>query len=285
MTMVHNLLLAFSETDPFSRKVFEKLVQVRPLRKLAQLGSVEIYEMSEGAKVLYDRSNDLPFIDYLDRIRQDVHAVSEVEYVICISRHEMRNPRPLLTVHTSGNWAKAEYGGVDEKVSKANARLNCNILRVIKKLAEEQKLLEKYGISLEATHHGPSLDIFVTFVEVGSTINEWLDDKCHRMFLDLIEYIVSNFGKLLQGSSKVYAVVGDLHYSTLVEHVLNSEYDIGHIIPKYVRPSRKSIVDSIERTYPRPDGVIIHWKSVDKETRELVSSVVKDLGLELVKRK
>lgn len=283
--MIDKLLIAFSETDPFSKKVFEKFVQEKNLRKLAQIRNVEIYETSEGVKILYDKNNDLPFIDYLEELRKEVNQISTIEYVICVSRHEMKNPRPLLTVHTSGNWAKAEYGGIDEKVSKANARLNCNILRFLKKLAEERNILENYGISLEATHHGPSLDMFVTFVEVGSTMEEWLDEKCHKLFVDLVNYIIENFESLLQGSSKVYSVVGDLHYSTLVNHVLNNEYDVGHIVPKYVKPSRKNIVDSIERTFPRPDGVIIHWKSVDKETRELVTSIVTEFGLELIKRK
>ncbi len=279
------LLIAFSETDLFSKNVFQKFSKTDKLRLVKDLQELTLYEL-ENVKILYDKVRDLPFIDYVQELKEKIPELSEVRYIICVSRHEMKNPRPLLTVHTSGNWLKAEYGGIDNKVSLCDARLNSNLIRLMHKLALDMKINEKYNVAMEATHHGPSVDMYVTFIEVGSTPSEWLDEKCHEVFIHLLSYIIEKFDTLLRNDGReIYVNIGDLHYLTITNHVLNGEYDVGHTIPKYVKPSLENVSDAIVRTGPEVNGVIIHWKSVDRDVRELVVKVCEERRLKIIKRK
>ncbi|NPA69247.1 MAG: hypothetical protein GXO26_00390 [Crenarchaeota archaeon] len=238
--------------------------------------------------VILLKDRDLPFIENSELCK--VLSIVNIENpkILFISRHEMsKNPRPMLTVHTSGNWGKAEYGGVDYEVSICNACLNSNIIRQLRKFAEERELLGEYEVVMEATHHGPSINYESCFIEVGSSEKEWNDERCVHLFIDLINDILTRFEDYLKKIGKITVSIGDLHYCTLMNHVFNLDIDLGHTIPKYVNISEKNVKDAITRTIPFPERVIIHWKSLKKEVRDLVLKVIEESykGVEVIKRK
>ncbi len=279
------IVLAFSRTDRFSYNVFKKImnniVQVR------DYGSLKLYRYRDLPAILLE-DRDLPFIENeeLSKILEFVNI--ENPKILFISRHEMsRNPRPMLTVHTSGNWGKAEYGGTDNKVSICNACLNSNIIRQLRKLAEERSILGEYEVVMEATHHGPSIDYESCFIEVGSSEREWNDERCINLFIDLIDDILTRFEDYLKKVGKVTVSIGDLHYCTLMNHIFSLEIDLGHTVPKYVNVTENCVKDAISRTVPFPERVIIHWKSLKKDVRDLVLRVLEEnyKGIEIVKRK
>ncbi len=280
------IVLFFSNVDKFSKNVFTSIKD--KLNSIEDSLTYSIYTYGD-TYVVYLKDIDLPLVDRetLEKIIQKIDTSRSLR-IIFISRHEMKNPKPLLTVHTSGNWSKAEYGGYDYEISISNACLNSNILRMLNKLAQENSLLDKYSISMEATHHGPSIDYESCFIEVGSTIEEWSDIRCIKIFQYLIEDIVQNYEKYLKKVGKISISIGDLHYCTLTNHVLSGEYDIGHTIPKYIENIiEKNIVDSILKTRPDVECVIIHWKSLKKDVREFVINIVKSRfpNIEIIKRK
>ncbi|NPB00506.1 MAG: hypothetical protein GXO10_03930 [Crenarchaeota archaeon] len=257
------------------------MIQVRDCNNL------KILKYRETPVILLE-NKDLPFIENAELLKALSIINIDNPKILFISRHEMlRNPRPMLTVHTSGNWNKAEYGGIDNEVSICNACLNSNIIRQLRKLAEERELVDEYEVVMEATHHGPSIDYESCFIEVGSSEREWNDERCINLFIDLIEDILARFKDYLKKIGKVTVSIGDLHYCTLMNHIFNLDIDLGHTIPKYVSITEKNVKDAITKTVPFPERVIIHWKSLKKEIRDLVLKVIDEnyKGVEVIKRK
>ena len=273
------LLLVFSKIDPFSDRVYREIAQ--DLKTVRELETATLYRYRDTVLVLYERQLDLPFTDYVNRLAQELG----IELVVYISRHEMKNPRPLITAHTPGNWENAEYGGKPEHVSISPAHVQSELIRALHRYAQELNLVGEYEVTLEATHHGPSLDHPAVFIEVGSTEKEWSDNRCIKLFRNIIGNIEDIVNRALKSTNKVVLSIGDLHYSTITSHVISNEYDVGHIIPKYVNISEKILLMSVNRTTPRPSEAIVHWKSIRKEIRELVTNVLSKLGLSIVKRK
>jgi len=277
------LVLAFSDTDRFSYNVYRKIE--RELNNVREFSNMRVSLYRETPVILI-RGKDLPFIEKEELDKALTCLSVKDPKIVFISRHEMRSPKPMLTVHTSGNWGRAEYGGVDNEVSICNACLNSNIIRYLKKLAEERELSTEYDVIMEATHHGPSIDYESCFVEVGSTEREWSDVRCINLFVDLIEAMIGGFNMFLRKIGKVTISIGDLHYCTLMNYVLNGEIDLGHTIPKYVEISEKNVRDAIVRTMPEIERVIVHWKSLKRDTRELVLKVLENYSnIEIIKRK
>ncbi len=274
----------FSDVDRFSHNVLKRIRQNMVF--IRDLSNIEVLKYRE-IPVIVIRDRDLPFIEEYELNKALRYLGAENSKIIFVSRHEMmKNPKPMLTVHTSGNWSKAEYGGKDNVVSICNACLNSNIIRSIRKLAEERELDKEYEIIMEATHHGPSIDYESCFVEVGSSEKEWNDPRCIELFVDLIEDLIYRTEHYIKQRGRISVSIGDLHYCTIMSHVFNNEIDLGHTIPKYINIIEKNVKDAIDRTVPKTERVIIHWKSLKREQRDLILKVLENYpGIEIVKRK
>jgi len=103
--------------------------------------------------------------------------------LIFASKHQSKDMRPILTVHSTGNVNEAKFGGAPKTLSYAAPQAVRSLLRSLKMLAEN----EEYEVTLECTHHGPSdLDIPSVFIEVGSNETQWLDDVAGRIVAEAI---------------------------------------------------------------------------------------------------
>lgn len=91
--------------------------------------------------------------------------------VLFLSRHASQQPRPVLTVHVTGNFGPADYGGTPGTLTPAVTPLMHALLRGLVRHAPPG-----YEVMYEATHHGPTLvPVPSCFVEIGSTEKEWHD--------------------------------------------------------------------------------------------------------------
>ena len=96
---------------------------------------------------------------------------TNADLIIFLSRHASVEPRPVLTVHVTGNYGPASYGGDPGTLTPAATSLMHAIMNNFFKYAPDG-----YAVTYEATHHGPtSLPVPSCFVEIGSTEKEWND--------------------------------------------------------------------------------------------------------------
>ncbi len=192
------------------------------------------------------------------------------ELVIVASSHKSVDGRPTLTCHTTGNWGKAELGGKDETLSVAPALYLREALLELKKQQETLKL--NYEVSLEATHHGPSLDAPIIFVEVGSSEKQWKDLKA----CSAVAAAINRVYKISPENIPVAIGFGGGHYcTTFTKRVLEGKIAFGHICPKHFCDSldKGPIKQAVEKTFPHPDFAVLEWKGLSAEQRQKLMAI------------
>jgi D-aminoacyl-tRNA deacylase len=120
-----------------------------------------------------EQGRSYEFIEVDERLihAEGIDKKTDADLVIFISRHYSVNPVPVLTVHITGNFGKAELGGTARTLAPAATAMMQATLRSLAKHCPEG-----YRVSYEVTHHGPTnLDLPSFFAEIGSTEKEWKD--------------------------------------------------------------------------------------------------------------
>ncbi|RQD83956.1 MAG: D-tyrosyl-tRNA(Tyr) deacylase [Methanocalculus sp. MSAO_Arc2] len=101
----------------------------------------------------------------------------DADRIIFLSRHTSKNPEPVLTVHVTGNFDEAAFGGRPNELSKADPAMMQAVLKNLIRYAPDG-----YRAGYEVTHHGPGdLTTPSFFVEIGSTEKEWHDPVAARV--------------------------------------------------------------------------------------------------------
>ncbi|WP_181391583.1 D-aminoacyl-tRNA deacylase [Methanospirillum lacunae] len=146
---------------------------------------------------------------------------TDADLIIFLSRHASKEPRSVLTVHVTGNFGNAVFGGNPGTLTPAATDMMHAILN---RLAKE--VPEGYEVTYEATHHGPtSLSIPSCFVEMGSTEREWKDRNAATAIARAVieaepEGVISLVG------------FGGTHYAQRqTEITLTTRGGFGHIMP------------------------------------------------------
>lgn len=197
--------------------------------------------------------------------------------IVFISRHSSASGTPTLSVHTPGNFATAELGGLPQTVSIAPATAMQTALKALKRYQEEISL--DYAVSYECTHHGPSLNVPTMFVELGSSERQWRDAQAAEAVAYAAIHAISNFSV-----SKGTAVlgIGGTHYNQrFTQMALGNEAVFSHMIPKYAMQhvTAELLAHCVERTLEKVDGAILDWKGIKSADKPQLLAALRDAGL------
>lgn len=227
--------------------------------------------------VMLTTNQEMIYYDDLDRAIERQTGIKP-EIIAFASRHSSKQKLPALTTHVTGNWGGALYGGKDE--SLAIAQPSAMKLALLK-MNELNDL--GWTVCYEATHHGPSeLDVPSFFIEIGSSEEEWVNDRAGEIVAETIIYVLENY----QNSKfKVAVGIGGGHYAPKqTKRALQTDLAFGHIAPKYAHPlSKELLLKAIERTAERVDAIYVDWKGSKGETRQMARAVAEELGLEFIR--
>lgn len=186
---------------------------------------------------------------------------------IFASKHVSRAGINSLTVHSIGNWAKAEAGGRDRTLVKAPAALMKKCLQLMSEKAENEEL--DYEVIQEATHHGPNLDKPAMFIEIGSSMERWADEKAGRT---VAETIVEAIKESSVGKIKTAVGAGGMHYAQNFRKImLNTETAVSHICPKHQLAvlDEAMLRQAMEQSEPKAELVILDWKGLGTEKERI----------------
>ncbi|NPA84619.1 MAG: D-tyrosyl-tRNA(Tyr) deacylase, partial [Crenarchaeota archaeon] len=176
----------------------------------AAKGAAEVLEREYGIKAL-ELPKDAPFCD-MSSVDSDV--------VVVLSRHSSEKRVKAFTVHHTGNFGEAKLGGEPRKLALAHPPLSCSILKALSSRAREG-----YEVTYEATHHGPTPDKAVVFVEIGSSEEEWRDPKNHEVLAGAVAS-----WRDFQCSGEPAVWIGGPHYAGRAsKRCLEGEACFGHI--------------------------------------------------------
>jgi D-aminoacyl-tRNA deacylase len=201
------------------------------------------------------------------------------QLLVFVSKHSSVSGIPTLSVHTPGNLAEAELGGLPRKVSISPASAMKDALLEMSRLREEMKL--DYEVSYECTHHGPSLDVPTMFAELGSSPKQWKDIKAGEAVAHSVMAAVSK-----RSSYRTALGIGGPHYNAKFTRIaLSTPTAFGHIIPKYaiLRVDAEIIKQCVERTMETVELVILDWKGIKGADKDRLIAALDKVGVPIEK--
>jgi len=201
------------------------------------------------------------------------------QLLVFISKHRSVSGLPTLSVHTPGNLAEAELGGIPRRVSVSPASAMRDALLEMATAKEEMGL--KYEVSYECTHHGPSLDVPTMFAELGSSPKQWRDQRAAEAVARAAMAAVSK-----ESSYVAVLGVGGPHYNAKFTRIaLSAPTAFGHIIPKYAvsKVDAAMVKQCVERTLEKVNSVIVDWKGIKGADKEGLIAILNEIGISIEK--
>ncbi|HUS77380.1 MAG TPA: D-aminoacyl-tRNA deacylase [Patescibacteria group bacterium] len=196
----------------------------------------------------------------------------DLNYYVVASRHWARSGKPSLTVHPTGNFGKAMYGGRNRELQ----RILANPMRdVFLELLEDPP--HGFEVSLEATHHSPTqFETPMFFAELGSGLSQWQDEEMGRYLAEAILKGVRRVGKV-----QVAIGFGGGHYCPTFT-VKERETAFGHMAAKYALDllTPDLIEQMVERTMDGVDRAVFD-KGLKGHQRKKVEVALKKLDVEI----
>ncbi len=191
----------------------------------------------------------------------NLEKINNYDFIIFASKHQSEKGGKTLSIHAPGNWGKAQFGGKDFEVCKTSALFQKQLFEKLKNVKEEFRL-DKYELTLEVTHHGPSINKPCVFVEIGPTETEWKDRKAGFVVAKAISQIIEDFKE--NPYNEVAIGIGGPHYCPNFNKIqINSNIAISHIIPQYVFPLTEEMVqNAIAGTDEDIDLFLVDWKGL-----------------------
>jgi D-aminoacyl-tRNA deacylase len=221
-------------------------------------------------------------VHYCEEDILEINKLPESDAYIFLSTHKSESKMPCLTSHFPGVFSNdTSFGGNAKELAYTYPSLQKIYMRTLNELKKDS--LEKYQVVIEATHHGPThFKKPVLFVEIGSSEEEWQEEapaeliaKTVKKTLELIK--VEKF-------TKIGIAFGGTHYpEKFTEVILNGEFAIGHIFPKYQSENMdESMFDQMVKKSKEAVGyVLIDWKGINNKSR--IVEWAKNKGFEVVK--
>ena len=191
-----------------------------------------------------------------ENIDKEINA----DYFIFATRHQSESKVKSLCVHVTGNFAKAEVGGKERELGWSMPSFMKTALNYL-----EKNKLKDFEVTMEVTHHGPYLAKPVMFLEIGSSEKEWGDKKAGELIAKTILEVVKSKKK-----SKSCIILGGGHYNqTAKKLMLNSEYAVGHICPKYQLENLdlELLKQMVERSDEKVELIVLDWKGLKQKEK------------------
>jgi len=211
------------------------------------------------------------------------------ELAIFISRHTSKTGEPTLTVHPIGNYGKAEFGGKSRTLVKSSPRIMTELLRIMKRNADQEKLYHK--VCFEVTHHGPYLSIPSLFIEVGSTEEEWNKKQPANVVAKTVLDLLKNYQyeKDTPDDIPVIVGVGGGHYAPrFTDVVLEKKAAFGHMIPRYQIEAGNVDDEMLEKALeetPNVSSAYLHRKSLKKSQIREYKEWFQSRGIKVISSK
>ena len=262
-----NFAIIVSKIDPAGLNIKERLLEMEEWQEAGEFHNYKVFQ-KDNIK-LYTVEKESIFNENIDK-------EIEADFFLFATKHQSKSGVRSLSVHTQGNWAKAEFGGEDRQLCMSPA---CYLKEAMKKLEELNNI--NYEVIQECTHHGPFLEKPTMFIEIGSTLEEW-NEK------DPAVIIAKTIFHLFTTSIPEYKTavgIGGLHHTpNFKKIILNSDIAIGHVCPKYMLEylDEELIKQAMEKTTPKAELVILDWKGLG-QFKEKVKEMTENYNVKKTK--
>ncbi|HIQ50764.1 MAG TPA: hypothetical protein EYH54_02220 [Nautiliaceae bacterium] len=185
----------------------------------------------------------------VDPNEKEIRIMNNYDLLIFLSYHKSEKKISSFCLHHTGNWNEA-WGGKEETLSYSLPFIMKGSFLYLKEFSD-------INVSLEVTHHGPTIDKPLLFLELS-------EDSYNEKRADLL---VETALRLKEEKGIVSFGVGGNHYCAKFNK-LEEEFAFGHIIPKYRTLKEETFVQAIEKNFPKKvELVLIDKKGTNSEMR------------------
>ncbi|MCX8174692.1 MAG: hypothetical protein N3E51_00600 [Candidatus Micrarchaeota archaeon] len=221
------------------------------------------------------RGTDFDMAEYSGEI-VTIEPAHKADYYIYASTHKSEAGQPCFTAHTPGNWGSAGLGGKERTL---NIAMPSRLKAAVQELAMLSRQSLGWQVSLEADHHGPTIEKPVMFVEIGSTREQWGMKKAGEIAARAIVAAVRN-----RRSWPAYVGFGGSHYAPKFSpKAVEGEEAFGHIISGYALEKdgfdAGRLKDVIGKNTEAPLGAMIDWKGMKGEVRSKLIRELESAGV------
>tara|TARA_Y100000310_G_scaffold61961_1_gene57209 strand:- start:11815 stop:12645 length:831 start_codon:yes stop_codon:yes gene_type:complete len=269
--MIMKFVIIVSKKDPAGLNIKNSLINLFRFKELDEkFEENSIYQLNNIK--LYTANKESIYCENIDK---EIDA----DLFVFATKHQSAKGVSSLSCHAPGNWSKAEAGGSDKELCVAPALY---LKEAFVRLTENAKNTE-HEITMECTHHGPFLNKPCFFIEIGSSLEEWKNKDSGDIIAKTIMEILSKDIK----KGKSCFVIGGSHYNhTANKIMLNSNYAVGHICPKYMLEvlNENLLRQAIERTVPKAELVVLDWKGLGEHKQKIIK-LIEERGLEYKRSK
>jgi len=181
----------------------------------------------------------------------ELKLMENFDLLIFLSYHKSEKKISSFCLHHTGNWNEA-WGGKEETLSYSLPYLMKGSFLYLKEFSD-------IPVSLEVTHHGPTIDKPIIFLEIS-------EDAYNEKRADLL---VETALKLKEEKGLITFGIGGNHYCAKFNKYEEKEFAFGHIIPKYRLLKENTFVQALKKNFPKEvEIVLIDKKGTNKEMRE-----------------
>lgn len=260
--MYKKFLIIASKKNPAAMNVVKNLNQFRENPIMSSMNDSQNFDiLITEEEVLFEEN--LP-----------LEKIEKYDFIIFPCTHRSDKGVKSLSVHSPGNWRTGGFGGREGKVSRASALFNKvmfeNLIDTAKKFD-----LNDFEITLECTHHGPSLNKPCVFIEIGSSENEWGNRRAGFVIAKTISKTIYEYKE--NPYREIAIGIGGPHYCPNFNKIQSSSnFAISHIIPSYVAPITEEMIrEAVEKTDEELDFVLLDWKGLGvAEERQKVIAIL-----------
>lgn len=191
--------------------------------------------------LLIDDRNHI-YADNVDMIHEK-YVNKIVDEVLILSRHVSKSEIPALSVHAIGLPGILPFGeagssgGINGEVVPPSPRFS-SLFKILKIIATENGLDREFDITIETTHHGPSLTKPTLYIEIGSTESEWIRKDAAIVWALTISKCLGLDGNepigVWAGDGDVMLGIGGGHYAPRHKSIIsNTNIWLGHVLANY----------------------------------------------------
>ena len=223
---------------------------------------------------------------YADHIDQEISKVlGNIDLLIFATKHQSKSGINSLSVHTNGNWGNADFGGSKGFLAVCPVTFIHDAYLQLK-----EKNTIGYEVIIEATHHGPDIDIPSAWIEIGSDEGSWVREDAGNIIADVLLTVLSNFSFKLEKEISVAVGIGGRHHCPeFAKRLERDEAYISHVCPKYACTflTENVLVQAIERSVPKANLILLDWKGLADKERILpiIEKVEKEKNIEVKRTK
>ncbi len=206
----------------------------------------------------------------------EIVPAHDADYYIFASTHKSSSNTPSFTVHAPGNWGAADLGGRARTLNIAYASKMKVAARKMKELSDASL---GWQVAMEVVHHGPSLEKPVLFAEIGSTENEWKNEKAGEIAAKAIIEAAKS-----RETFETYVGFGGSHYAPkFTPKILDSEIAFGNVVSGYALEregcDEEMARQAFEKNVEKIEAALIDWKGMKGESRAKLVALLDSAGL------